>query len=232
MEFTPNVTLLYDCLINREFEISQLKTLLESHAFSADEVSEAAYHYVDRCCTDLMDIEGLSLYEGFGGVVPGCPSSHMVEAVQLLLEYGLNPNAIYNDENIMAVLKFIYNGYIAADTLSLLLSHGGNPILTVDGETILDDTGFYVSFDLAEIEDRVRYDALVHYWMVLVGFCVAAKVENIAVKPCGNFDLSNLKNHRNYYFGAVDKPENPEHRSNDWDMYIFDRRTNKAVAVY
>lgn len=232
MEFAPNVTLLYDCLISRQFEISQLKTLLEGHDFTADEVSEAAYHYVDKCCNDLMDIEGLSLYEGFGEIVPGWPSSHMVEAVQLLLEYGLNPNVIYGDENIMTVLKFIDNGYIAADTLSLLLSHGGNPLLVVDGVTILDDTGFYIFFDLVNIEDRVRYDALVHYWMVLVGFCAAAKIENIDIKPCGSFDLSNLKNHRNYYFGAVDKWENPERSIYNCDLYIFDRRTNKAVAVY
>ena len=187
---------------------------------------------MDDCCCDLMNIEGLSLYEGFGEVVAGCPSSHMVEAIQLLLEYGLNPNVIYSDENIMTVLKFIDNGYIAADTLSLLLSHGGNPRLVVDGETLLDNLSFYVVFDLENLEDRVRYDALVHYWMVFVGFCAASKVEDIGVKPCGSFDLSNLKNHRNYYFGAVDKPENPEHRSDNWDMYIFDRRTNKAVAVF
>lgn len=232
MNLLPNVKLLYDCLVSRQFEIDQLKAILETHSFSAEEVSEAAYHYVDDCCYDLEDNEGFSPHGDLGETVPGYPSSHMVEAIRLLLEYGLNPNAIYDGDTIMYWLKHIDNGYVAADTLFLLLSNGGNPHLVVDGETMLDNLSFDVAFDMENQEDRVRYDALVHYWMVLIGFCAANKAENIVVKPCGNFDPSNLKNHRGYYFGAVDKPENPEHRSDNWNMYIFDRRTNKAVAVY
>ena len=68
-------------------------------------------------------------YGGIDEVLPGYESSHVYEAVKILLDYGLDPNAVYPKEcpgdgeefNIMWELRYVNNGYQAADTLALLL---------------------------------------------------------------------------------------------------------------
>ena len=125
----------------------------------------------------------------------------------------------------MDSLLFIDNEYIAADTMLLLLEHGGDPNLQVDGETIYQSVAFEIWYGSDEQEIRWRYDSWVHLWMVLLAYGGKAKNTKL-FKEYGvpnTFDLCKLKEHRNYFVGlSIDNKEHVVH--------IYDKRTLWEVA--
>ena len=141
MDITGKARELYDLLYTKEFDPEKLRSALAIGAYSVDDVSFAGYMYVDNCIGNLMDENWEYHYGGMDEILPGYESSHVYEAVKILLDYGLDPNAVYPREcsgnsqqfNIMWELRYVNNGYQAADTLALLLEHGGNPNLVVNG---------------------------------------------------------------------------------------------------
>lgn len=237
MDLTKNAKQLYDLLFTKSFNLKELMSALKAGCFSKEDVNLAAYKYVDDCQNDLVDDDWHVHHNGIGVVVPGYESSHMLEAITVLLRYGLDPNIIFTEDltediteqyNIMCSLRFIDNGYIAADTLALLLENGGNPSIIIDGSSFAREVNFELLFDLYNQEDRIRYDALVHFWMVLVGYGARLEQGEVCVDPCGDFDIANLRNHRNYYYGAIHSE-----RSNDnMEICFFDKETNWEVARF
>ncbi len=79
-----------------------------------------------------------------------------------------------------------------------------------------------------QLYDRIRFDALVHYWMVLVGY--GARLENGEpyVEPRGGFDIAKLRSHRDYYYGAI-YSDRYEGRT---ELCFFDKETNREVARF
>lgn len=63
------------------------------------------------------------------GVIPVLHSTYVYDVVRFLLPFGLLPNGIYLDGSdeysILDSLKYIDNEYVAADTMALLMEHGG-----------------------------------------------------------------------------------------------------------
>ncbi len=237
MTLSEKASQLYTLLFTKEFSLDALKIALQTGAYSKEDINIAAYKYVDDCQNDLMDDNWEIHHNGQGEVVPGYESSHMLEAITTLLEYGLDPNTIFTEAltedlseqyNIMQALRYIDNGYVAADTLAVILENGGDPSIIIDGNSFVRDVNFDPQFDLNNQEDRIRYDALVHFWMVLVGYGARLEHGEACVDPCGNFDVSSLRNHRNYYYGAIHSD-----RSNDnMEICFFDKETNWEVARY
>ena len=227
---------LYDRLCRKEFDSVSLRKELKMGKYDADAVNVAALNYVDNC----DDLFYESIYQSHhqpGETILGFESSHLAEAIELLLDYGLDPNKIFREDdpkehaeefNIMQWLQFIYNGYQAADALYLLLSHGGNPNLIVNGEPLVSDPDFDMCFDSVNREDipDVIYDAKLHYWMVLVGFGAVFDNGRLPLEPVNGFDLSLLREHRNYYCGVIHSDRTKE----GWDLCIFDKHTNWEVA--
>ena len=229
MKLTSAAKVLYDLMFCKDFSLEVLRTELESGKYTADDVNLAAYTYVDDCQNDLMDEDYEIHHNGLGEIIAGYESSHLLEVVELLLQYGLDPNKVYDDEcNIMDALRYIDNGYQAADALILLVEHGGNPCLILDGTSIVRDADFDLGFDLNEQEDRIRYDAFVHYWMALIGCGGRLEDGTIPFDPCGHFDVSNFKNHRQYYYGAIHSERSNDH----WEICFFDKDTNWEVGRY
>ena len=130
---------LFDLLFTKDFNPSALRRELDTGRFSPEDVNRAAIEYVLTC----MGLHDEDQYNGeelrYGETLPGYEDSNVVEALKILLDYGLDPNKKYielsNDGsvrdcwNIMLELWFTVNGYQAADALYLLLSHGGDPSL-------------------------------------------------------------------------------------------------------
>ena len=106
---------------------------------SPEDVNRAAIEYVLTC----MGLHDEDQYNGeerrYGETVLGYEDSHVVEALEVLLDYGLDPNKRYvelSDDgsirdcwNIMYELWTTGNGYQAADALYLLLSNSGDSSL-------------------------------------------------------------------------------------------------------
>lgn len=115
------------------------------------------------------------------------------------------------------------NGYLAADALVLLFEHGGNPNLVCDKRSIFENVDFDVFFDAGEQQDRPRYSSLVHCWMVCLAFGGTLGSGKAPVEVFHGFDLKELKNHRNFYFGIT--------KGETWpDIHIFDKRDLWEVA--
>lgn len=227
---------LYDRLYTTEFDPVSLRKDLEAGKYDADAVNMAALEYVDDCFLQVQVIECAGENVVPGETIPWIESGHVAEAVELLLDFGLDPNRIFRypdseeECNIMFELHLIDNGYQAADALYLLLSHGGNPDLTVDGEHLYSDPYYDLWFDTVnrDMLSSSHYNAKIHYCMVLIGFGAGADSVGLPLDSVKGFDLSELRNHRNYYVGAIHSD-----KSNDgWELCFFDRNSNWEVARY
>ncbi|MBQ8653460.1 MAG: hypothetical protein IJ507_00855 [Clostridia bacterium] len=227
MRMTSQVSELFVLLCTPEFSPDRLQTTLASGKYSADDISEAACRYVHECRDEELPAD-----RSPGETVEGVCSAHMPQSLEILLAYGLDPNRIWREDtaeiNILEELMHIPNGYVAADSLALLLRHGGNPDLIVDGESLLHNCSFDLLFDLVNQEDRIRYDALVHYWMVLAGHGARDEkgLAHIDMRP--GHDESELRNHRDVYYGAIES-DCSEDRT---EICFFSRNTNWEIGRF
>ena len=121
-EFTDNAQILYDLMFTKEFNSEALREQLDTGIFSTEDINLAAFRYIDDCHASEVDSYQNHLFDNlaYGETLPGIESSHLVDAIRILLEYGLNPNKImeYDDggqTNIMEIMMFVHNGYQAAD---------------------------------------------------------------------------------------------------------------------
>lgn len=238
---------LLDLLLEIPPRYQDAERLIKEAAVTADGVTKVAIRYAEECAGDVGDYffehmeppVDISKAAVPPGIFPGLHSTYIYDVIKLLLEYGLNPNAVLTTEwghyNIMKEVHFIDNEYLAADVLALLLEHGGDPNLTIDGETLLDDMVFDIWFGSVEQEIRWRYDAWVHRWMVIVGY--GGTCSEITDWPklfkgydengCYGklFDIAQLKNHRNFYFGL-------SFEDGARTLHIYDKRTFWKVAEW
>lgn len=203
-----------------------MKSELASGAYAPADVSIAGFKYVDDCICDLMDEHWKTPRRPRGKILPGYCSSHMLEALTCLLQYGLDPNAVYvkgtAECNIMSELRYVGNGYLAADSLALLLEHGGDPNIQLDDVPLLRDVSTYLLFDLNNQIDRTRYANLVHYRMVLVGYGATLEDGSKCIDMCPGHDVSGLRKHRHFYYGAIHSD-----RSEDrMEICFFSKHTN------
>ena len=219
-------------------DLSAIESLLREKNYSSDEISRAGYDYAESCCYEFLDYSN-QYFDDFlhleAKTLSGLLSTNMPEVFRLLLKYGLNPNAICEGETVLESVTLVYNGYTAADTVALLIEHGGDPTLEIDGECLLEQIDFNVMFDAVEQANRTFYDATVHCWLVLLGYTGnqhrGRELVSVFRKRRGECDLddfkiSDLKDHRNYTVAITNVPG----RGEDWSLHIIDKRTFWEVA--
>lgn len=215
-------------------DLSAIESLLKDKQYNTAVISRAGYDLVDYCFDDGRDNNKEHQYKE--AVLDTSKSSaYLPQIIELLLKYGLDPNAICDDDNIMTATKYVVNEYVAADTLALLLEHGGKTNLDVDGFDLDGELDFDAIFDAFNQRDRRAYDSLVHCWFVLLAYSnnmiqgkEAVTVFNEQRCDCEleDFKISDLKQHRNFYFGI----SNVSGRGENWSLHIFDKRTCWEVA--
>lgn len=219
---TRKGTLLFKRMMQLPPDLPGLKKELARGTYTAEDVTRAAIQYLDNCSEEQPAAGGRHMPLGS----PERHSTYVFELIQLLLQYGLEPNAVYDDSNVLWELQYVDNGYIAADTLALLLEHGGRVDLELDGEELFSDLDFSVMLDAFNQNDRQRYDGLVHLWFVCLGYGGTPKNGTAAVETFRGFDLRNLRDHRRFTFGLSWVPG----RGENWSLHIFDRDTLWEVA--
>ena len=137
---------------------------LQSGQYSPQQVTELGYQYAEECWNEDLDADNSEFFsEEFeycwreADTIADRHSFYLYEVIDLLLKYGLDPNyTVDGDCCLMEFVIGIVNGYIAADTLILLLESGGNPNLISSGENMFDQICFDVDFDAVEQRDRRR----------------------------------------------------------------------------
>ena len=90
---------LFNLLFTKDYDSSALRKTLDTGRFSPDDVNRAAIDYVQYC----MDFRHGDHYNGeerhYGATIPGYEDSHVVDALEVLLDYGLDPNKKYVEKN-------------------------------------------------------------------------------------------------------------------------------------
>ena len=239
-ELTPYTESIYDLIMKIPPDFSEIRRRLEEVSYSSESISRIAVQFAEACFDETVEHGyGEKCEEHYGCffsrppvLVEGEHSTYLVRVMELLLEFGLDPNAIVDNENVMQTIHFIENEYVAADTYALLFEHGADNNLVVDNWSVFKDIDFDVLFDAYNQYDRRYYDSLVHCWFVWLGY--GARLDNGEtglelfedLRAGAEFDVSKLRNHRDYTFGLSHVPSHGE----NWSLHIFDKRTMWEVA--
>lgn len=229
---------LLDQLLLLPTDLDAIEKLLQEKQYSKEVVSKAGFAFADACLNETIDFKR----DFFGAVcsmplerIPNLCSTYMPQIFELLLRYGLDPNENDGEISLMWNVSYVCNEYVAADTLAVLFEHGGDPFMRVDGENLFDEIDFDVIFDSVNQEARGRYDSLIHCWFVILGYFGNQynDKEIVTVFPEKNyfdnikeFEISDLKQHRDFYFGLSKTPWHGE----NWSLHIFSKKTFWEVA--
>lgn len=225
---------LLDLLLQIPPKMEDAENLIKLQKYTSEELTGVAINYAKKSSFDVSDailIEEMEPPTNPSEIIEGCHSTHLYEVLDLLLQYGADVNTVLKSDtssyNLMSAVMWVDNGYVAADSMRLLLENGGNPNLIVDDESIYDNLNFDIWFGAIEQENRCRYDHWVHTWFVLLAFG--------AEDPNGSlfkeydkeeiFSLNKLKDHRNYDF-CLSRGENGP------VLRIFDKKTFWEVACF
>ncbi len=233
VELSDNAKRLYDLLFTKDFKAEELTVQLESGAFSIDDINTASFRYVDDLC-HLIDYDDPRIESAkFGENIPGTESSHLLEAIQILLRFGREPNWSWSNDitrNIMWSMHFAFNGYQAADAINLMLEHGGNPNLIINGWSLIGDLCADISWFLGgDVESRYIADSFMHYLMVVIGHGAKLDDGDDVVVTYDGFNVADFRDHRNYYCGFIHvKYEDDPYSTSA--VSFFDKRTNQEVA--
>lgn len=204
---------------------------------SSEEITKAVISFIDNCYMEDLDAKFENATFSSPAIDKALHSAHLYSIVEYLLPRGLDPNAVYDEDSVLDFLPHIVNEYAAADTLGLLLANGLDPHLVLYDGDFFWGLDFDVFFDAFNMYDRRRYDALVHCWLVCLGYgagkengkerviCFPDRDHNdeFDIKP---FEISDLKEHRNYTFAL----SNVEGQGENWSLHIIDKRTLWEVA--
>ena len=213
-------------------KLNSAREYLDVNHLSPDEVTRIANVYADTCIREDNEYpeEDWPLLKE---VIQTNFSAYLYDVVDLLLQYGLDPNVIYTVDgdiyNIMHSIAFIDNGYTAADTMVLLMEAGGDPNLVVEFETIYEFVSDDVWFGAIEQELRWRYDSWIHVWMVLLAYGGKSRGRKSPLEVYREYDstrlfnVQKLRNHRDYYYGLSKENYEPVIR-------IYDKRTMWEVT--
>ena len=231
-------------LLGSPCDLSAAENLLKERKNSRDDVTRAGFDYVERCqdaCDEYYaEHPDQELYTHEETVCSEL-TAELPNVMKLLLEYGLDPNGAcdgeYGEMSVMGCVTRVYDGYVAADTLALLMEHGGDPDLVIDGESLFQDIDFDVWFDAYNMPYKMVYDSKVHCWFVMLGSSgnskngrelVTVYAERRDESDLDDFRISDLKDHRNYTFAITRTPS----RGESCALHIIDKRTFWEVAWF
>lgn len=227
LKLTPREQGLLNILLDLPPNFDKAEHYIRTNHLDGNEVTKAAIEYSHNCFWNTVFFAHDRDVPQSVEKVDGLPSSYLFVVTEFLLKHGLDPNGIYDDYNIMENMQYVDNELIAADTLALLLEHGGKTDLMIPGEgTLFDEIDGDVFYGTDEM-NRVMYRSLVHCWMVLIGY--GARCDSRRMHAFREFDSvetfawEKLKNHRNYNFGV-------SHLEKEYDIRIYDKETMLEVA--
>ena len=144
----------------------EIRGILDRDRPTKEDLAEIAYNVASYCFCEYRDAVDPTINEVSVDLMH---SNYLLDSLQLLLEYGLNPNTITaQGDNVLWELQWVDAPNIGPAALRLLLEHGGNPnlILPEEGESLFE----YVSFCISEDDHDHSWFYKVQFWWVLMAF--------------------------------------------------------------
>ena len=199
-------------------DIASAKAELDSSIFTPDDLA----HIADLLIADstfeyqeYLDTDPRPTPQEFHG-------AYLPDAILLLLEAGLNPNA--HDKNadtcLLHDLIYVDTPNAAATTMRYLLEYGGDPNLKWCGEPLFSKLDFMVSYDCVGIPHFVQC------LFVLAAFGGNNGARGIPFTMKNDYDIARLKDFESIAY-SIESFGNC-----NWIMHICDSNAGAEIAVY
>ena len=206
--------------------LEEIRKLLGLREFTKDELAELAVSFTEDCfCeySDALDAEVESV------AFENMHSNYVVKAIELLLEFGLDPNTIADDDNVMWCTMWIDAPNVAASVMKLLLENGGNPnhFKRSEGESLFEYIAFKVSYD----EYTHDYFHTVQCWLLLMAYGACWEDGSIPLTMLNGKTIDIFKDYEFYDYRIEPLPQ-VENMYGCWIMHIYNRDTQEEVARY
>ena len=224
-ETLDEVASLFAAIPPKRIEIDRI---FRKHSFSKVQLAILAHQLSEDCFLEYSD----AMDPDVEGVTPEhMHSNHLIESLQQLLSYGLDPNVFAGEyyDNVMWNLQYVDAPNVGAAAMRLLLEHGANPnlICPSEKESIFDFLDFAVSYDRHSHD----YFFVVQCWLVLIGYGGRPRCNRDPVVMLKNNSPKIFKNFENYDYEIEMLPEKSSTYGN-WIMHIFDAITGVEVARF
>ena len=205
-------------------DMTGLRALLEGEKPTSEELAMTANQFMEIGC--WREVDEFAYAHGRQPEPAELHSPYIPSMMQLLLEYGMNPNLVIDGENVMDWLNYVDCPYVSADTMRLFMEHGGDVDLVLDGETMFRHIDFDIVFGVIEQEDRQYYDCLVHLWLVLIGYGGRIPGNECPLNMKDGKAPEIFRQHERFDW-EIERTSAVEA---GWIMHILDRKTGEEVA--
>ena len=205
-------------------DMTGLRALLEGEKPTSEQLAMTANQFMEIGC--WREVDEFVYAHGRQPEPAELHSTYIFILMQLLLEYGLNPNLVIDGDNVMEWMGFVDFPYVSADTLRLFMEHGGDVDLIIAGDTMFRHIDFDIVFGAIEQEDRQYYDCQVHLWLVLIGYG-GMLPENVCPLKMKNGKSPEIFRQHERFDWEIERTSAVEA---GWIMHILDRETGEEVA--
>lgn len=204
--------------------LDEIRNLLSLRELTREELAVLAISFTDDCfCEyrDALDPEVESV------TIENMHSNYIIEAINILLEFGLDPNAIFDNDNVLWNAMWIDSPNIAASLMRLLLENGGDPnhFIPAEHDTLFEYIAFKVSYD----EYTHNYYHTVQCWLVLMAYGACWRNGEIPLTMLGNKSVEIFKEFEQFDYEIEPLPQEPG-KYGCWIMHIFNIHTREEVA--
>ncbi len=168
-------------------DYDEIKKLFAEREFSKEELADIAI--------DVVGGTDWEYYDFLSGNFPDWKeetlhSKYLLQSLELLLGYGFDPNICVNGDNAFDHLQWTDYPLLAPKAMLLLLEHGANPNLIVEGEceTVIQ----YIGYKLFNDDDYLFDINLAYCWLLLILF--GGVYGNVSIEMLNNHKREELKN--------------------------------------
>ena len=202
----------------------EIRAILEESTPSKADLADIAGCIANECFCEYCDAP-----RSASGEVVAIHSDYLIDALRLLLAHGLDPNAVFDDDNIMWKMQWVDAPNVGADALRLLLEHGGDPnaVLPSEGESLFS----YLNFSVSEDDHDKEYLHKVQCWLVLMAYGGCWDNGETSIEMLNGNDVKIFREFEQYDFTLEHLP-NAKTVNTSWLMHVFNIKTGEEVGRY
>jgi hypothetical protein len=225
-------------------DLALARRLLDEWKLPSPALSAVACEIVNRHCfyeysdaiqmREWVDTECYALDANGEIVEERLVSYYLPDILELLLDFGMNPNDIIVGEltetNLIDIMQYVAYKDRAAYCVRLLMEHGGDPNLAVDGETVLEDVDFNVIFDIDNGESRPPCQPI-QVWITLIGFGGRLKDGRLPVTMTDGYSPEIFREYEKFRW-EIEWVTPTKKRTDHWIIHIYEIATDIEVAQF
>lgn len=213
---------LYQACCELPCDLGKVRHLLETNSYTPTQLMQTSIQFSDDEC--WAKEENLSTGNERESQKGELHVQHLYDLLKLFLEFGLDPNEIADDENIMSSLCYLYSPE-APKCMYLLLEHGGNPNLMLEDFSICGWQSVRVDFGIGEYGPDA-YNEQIYTWFVMLGYGGRATNGETLVEMKHGHEVEELRMYEQISYTIEHLPDGK------WVMHIIRKDTGEEIASF